>query len=314
MKIFLIGGTGLVGSYLLPKLVEGSHKVFVLTRDDKKIERIEKLGGYGIQGDIRDLRSFKHELSEKPDVIVLVAMPDIKPGQRITKARKEELRAETNIFFRNSINLAVRFNVPVILPGGISYETENDETADETWPILRSGLTEIGTDTDQMVAEAMVTSYPKVIQLIYGKIYGNGGFFRFMYNMMEKGKSKIIGEGDNFIPNIHAGDAASAIIKTIEKLPTGEKFIIADDTPVTQKDFSGYMATLMNKKQPGHVPDLIFRLAFGKDFYDVSRMNCKVSNAKAKKTLDWRPQYPSYREGLVATISEMRTNKNYFDL
>jgi nucleoside-diphosphate-sugar epimerase len=313
MKIFLIGGTGLVGSYLLPKLVEGSNKVFVLTRDDNKIERIEKLGAYGILGNIRDISSFKHELSEKPDVIILLAMPDIKPGQRITKARKEELRAETNIFFRNSINLAIRFNVPVILPGGTSYETENDETADETWPILRSGLTEIGTDTDQIVAEAIVTGYPKVIQLIYGKIYGNGGLFRFMYNMMEKGRCKIIGKGDNYIPNIHAGDVASAIIKVIEKLPVGEKFIIADDTPVTQEDFSGYMATLMNKKQPGHIPDYIFRFAFGKDFYDVIRMNCKVSNFKAKKILNWKPLYPSYKEGLLAVINEMQENKNYFE-
>ncbi len=313
MKIFLIGGTGLVGSYLLPKLLLADHSVFVLTRDEKKIERIEKLGGYGILGDIRDLRSFKHELSEKPDVIVLLAMPDIKPGQRINKARKEELRTETNVFFRNSLNLAVRFNVPVILPGGTSYETENDETADETWPILRSGLTEIGTDTDQIVAEAIVTGYPKVIQLIYGRIYGNGGLFRITYNMMQKGRSKIIGKGDNYIPVIYAGDAASAVIKAVEKLPVGEKFIIADDTPVTQRDFSQYLATLMKKKQPGHIPQPFIKWVLGKDLYEVINMNCKVSNIKAKKILDWSPQYPSYKEGLVAAIEEMKTTKSYYN-
>ena len=313
MKILLIGGTGLVGSYLLPKIIEKDHEVYVLTRDEKKIEVIEKLGASGIVGDIRDLRSFKNFLSEKPDIIVLLAMPSIKPGQRITKARKEELRAETNDFFRNSINLAIRFNVPVILPGGTSYSTEKDEIADETWPILRKGLTEIGTDTDHLVDEAIITGYPKVIQLIYGKIYGNGGLFRLMYNMMEKGRSKIIGKGDNYIPNIYAGDAASAIVNAIEKLPVGEKFIIADDTPVTQKDFSVHMAALMNKKQSWHIPAFVLRIAPGKDFYDVIRMNCKVSNSKAKKMLDWKPQYPSYIEGLEATISEIKENKNYFD-
>jgi uncharacterized protein YbjT (DUF2867 family) len=38
MKIFIIGGTGLVGSYLLPRLVEGGNEVYALTRNADKIE------------------------------------------------------------------------------------------------------------------------------------------------------------------------------------------------------------------------------------------------------------------------------------
>jgi nucleoside-diphosphate-sugar epimerase len=198
------------------------------------------------------------------------------------------------------------------LPGGTSYKTKKKEIADETWPILRVGLTEIGRDTDEMVNRAIKTNNPKIIQLIYGKIYGNGGIFRFVYNMMEKGRSKIIGKGDNYIPNIHVSDAANAIVKAIERMPIGEKFIIADDTPVTQKDFTLYMAELMNKKRPGNIPGFIIKWILGKDFYEVIRMNCKVSNEKAKRVLGWHPKYPSYKEGLKETIKEMKGNKNYF--
>ena len=312
MKIFVIGGTGLVGSYLLPKLVEKGNEVFALTRAENKIEKIEKLGAYSILGDIRNVQAFKNALPDHLDLIILLAMPSVKPGHRMTKKRKQELREETNDFFRNSMDLAIHFNIPIILPGGTSYQTKNDQIADETWPILRIGLTEIGTDTDEMVDRAVRTNNPKIVQLIYGKIYGNGGLFRFMYNMMENGRSRIIGKGDNFIPNIHATDAASAIIKAMEILPIGEKFIIADDTPVTQEDFAIYMAGLMNRKQPGHIPAFIIRLVLGKDFYEIIRMNCKVSNNKAKMVLDWHPEYPSYRKGLEETIKEMKENNNYF--
>jgi nucleoside-diphosphate-sugar epimerase len=312
MKILVIGGTGLVGSYLLPRLIEKGNEVYALTRDENKIDSIKRLGAHSILGDIRNPKAFIKDLPDKLEIIVLLAMPSVKPGQRMTKKHKKALREETNDFFRNAMNLAIHFNIPIILPGGTSYKTEKDEIADETWPILRIGLTEIGQDTDEMVNKAIKTNNPKVIQLIYGKIYGNGGLFRFIYNMMEKGQSRIIGKGDNYIPNIHASDAASAIIKAIEKLPIGEKFIIADDTAVTQKDFTLYMAELMNKKQPGHIPAFIIRLAIGKDFYAIIRMNCKVSNAKAKKILGWYPQYPSYKEGLVETIKEMKEMKNYF--
>ncbi len=312
MNILVIGGTGLVGSYLLPRLVEKGNKVFALTRSIDKIERINKLGAFGLLGDIRDPETFKSNLPDELDLIVLLAMPSVKPGERMTKKRKEELRKETNDFFRNSMDLAIQYKIPIILPSGTSFRTEKNEIADETWPILRKGLTEIGNDTDEMVNEAIKTQNPKVIQLLYGKIYGNGGLFRFTYNMMDKGRSMIIGSGENCIPNIHASDAASAIVKAIEKLPIGEKFIIADDTAVSQEDFTNYMATLMNKKQPGHIPAFIIKLVLGKDFYEIIRMNCKVSNAKAKRLLDWKPDYPSYKEGLEETIKEMKEKKNYF--
>ena len=314
MKVFIIGGTGLVGSYLLPGLIEKGHEVYALTRDESKIGKIGKLGAYGILGDIRNPLLFKKLLPDKPEIIVLLAMPGVKPGKRMTTGRKEELRSETNDFFRKSIYLATLYNCPLILPGGTSYKTENDEIADETWPILRKGLTEIGADTDEIVDEAIRTGYPGVIQLIYGKIYGNGGLFRIMYDMAEKGRSAIIGSGENFIPNLYAGDAAEAIIKTIDKLPVGEKFIIADDTPVTQRDFALYLAELMNKKRPGQIPAFIFRLIVGKDFYEVIRMNCKVSNEKAKSILGWQPQYTSYKEGLKETIRQIKKEKNYFSI
>jgi nucleoside-diphosphate-sugar epimerase len=313
MKIFVIGGTGLVGSHLLPDLIKKSYEVIALTRTQEKISKIKEIGATGIIGDIRNPESFVDHLPEKIDLIVLLAMPSVKPGKRMTKKRKEELTKETNDFFIHSMDLAIKYDIPIILPSGTSFQTENDEIADENWPILRKGLTEIGKDTDELVQNAIQKKHPKVIQLIYGKIYGNGGLFRFIFNMMENGRSKIIGKGDNYIPNIHAIDAASAIIKAIEKLPIGEKFIIADDTPVTQGDFTTYMAGLMGKKTPGHIPSFIIKLILGKDFYSVIRMNCKVSNEKAKKILEWKPIYPSYKEGLRDTLKDMKEKKNIFE-
>ena len=83
MKIFVIGGTGLVGSYLLPRLVEKDNKVFALTRTEDKIERIKKVGANGILGDIRNSQAFKKDLPDKLDIIVLLAMPSVKPGHRM---------------------------------------------------------------------------------------------------------------------------------------------------------------------------------------------------------------------------------------
>jgi nucleoside-diphosphate-sugar epimerase len=144
MKILVIGGTGLVGSYLLPILVKNDNEVFVLTRSENKIERIKKLGAYSILGDIRNTQAFKNDLPDDLDMIVLLAMPSVKPGRRMTKKRKAELQEETNDFFRNSMDLAILYNAPIILPGGTSYKTEKDEIADETLPISVRPILKIG--------------------------------------------------------------------------------------------------------------------------------------------------------------------------
>jgi len=312
MRIFIIGGTGLTGSYLLPRLIKAGHEIWALTRSEAKIEKIEALGAECIIGDIRLPSQFLPHLPGTPDLIILLAMPSVTPGKRVTRARKKELKQETNDFFRNSMELALKFHIPVILPGGTSFRTRNDEIADETWNIRRKGILEIGSDTDGMVEEAFRKGEPKTIQLLYGKIYGNGGLFRKMYEMMRTGKMKIIGSGRNYIPNIHASDAASAIMCAIEKLPVGHRFIIADDIPVSQADFTIHMARLMNQNKPGKIPGFIVRTVIGKDLFEAISMDCKVSNEKAKKLLGWKPVYTSYKEGLENVIGEMMTHGPYF--
>jgi nucleoside-diphosphate-sugar epimerase len=314
MKIFIIGGTGLVGSYLIPKLIENKHKVYALTRESNKLIKIHQMNAVPILGDITDPSSYSDLFVPKCDIIVLLAMPSIKPGKRISKKIKKRMRIEVNSFFQNSMELAKKWQAPIILPGGTSYQTNENEIADETWPILRSGLTEIGADTDKMVNDAIQNINPQVIQLIYGKIYGNGGLFRFMFERMVKGKFRILGKGDNYIPNIHADDAALAVLKAIEKMPIGEKFIIADNTPVTLKVFHYHMAELMQSRRPRHIPPFIIKLILGKDLYQVVSMNCRVSNEKARKLLDWEPKYPSYKEGLVHAIKEMKECRPYFEI
>jgi hypothetical protein len=44
-----------------------------------------------------------------------------------------------------------------------------------------------------MINRAVRTGKPEIIQLIYGRIYGNGGLFRFQYDMLKKNRFKIIG-------------------------------------------------------------------------------------------------------------------------
>ncbi|MFX0046514.1 MAG: hypothetical protein ACFE8Z_11755, partial [Candidatus Hermodarchaeota archaeon] len=61
----------------------------------------------------------------------------------------------------------------------------------------------------------------------------------------------------------------------------------------------------MNVPRPKSVPGFIIRMLMGKLIYETVTMNCRVSNSKAKEYLGWKLNFPTYREGLPATISEI---------
>ena len=88
-------------------------------------------------------------------------------------------------------------------------------------------------------------------------------------------------------------------------IPAEQFFIIADDGPCTQREFSDFMADCMNVPRPKSVPGFIIRIVMGKLIYETVTMNCRVSTAKAKEYLGWKLKFPTYHEGLPNTIGEI---------
>jgi nucleoside-diphosphate-sugar epimerase len=85
-------------------------------------------------------------------------------------------------------------------------------------------------------------------------------------------------------------------------MPVYEKYIIADDLACTNYEFQEYLGSLFNNKKPRKIPGFVLRLILGKYIYETMMMDCQVSNAKAKSELGWELQYPTYKEGLKATV------------
>lgn len=304
MRVFVIGGAGFLGNCLIPKLQKEGQEVTVLTRSEEKAYDLEKLGTKVVVGDLLQPESFMHALSPQ-DAVISVAMPDIRLG-RISSKRFRILRNQTTSYFSTAIAIAEKSSSPLILTLGTSFRTTGEEVADESWPIERFGMTKIGELVDPLISEVIRRGSPPLIQMLPGEIYGPGGLFRnFMYEWMKKGRYRIIGSGKNYIPRIHVEDCAEAYVQALEKLPLGERFIIADDGPCTQREFSDLMADCMSVPKPKSVPGFIIRIVMGKLIYETVTMNCRVSNVKAKEYLGWRLKFPTYREGLPATIGEI---------
>lgn len=305
MKVFVIGGTGFLGAFLIPRLVEKGHHTTVLTRNKDKASRLESSGIKAMVGDLLRPEPILARISQH-DVVVSIAMPEVRPG-RMSHKKLKKLQEETKAFFSTSIAVAENCQCPLIVTLGTSFTTWEGEIADESWPIERFGIARVGESVDPLLSEVRQRGTPPLIQILPGQIYGPGGLFKnMMYEWMKKGKYRVVGSGDNYIPRIHVEDCAEAYIRVLEKMPLGERFIVADDGPCTVREFADSMAENMNVSKPKSVPGFVIRCLMGKLLYETATMNCRVSNVNAKKRLDWHLKYPTYREGLPATIKKLK--------
>jgi len=302
LRVLVLGGTGFLGSRIVTRLTSRGHEVTILTRRTEAAEYFGSKGIKTIVGDLVEPKAFIDSISPQ-DCVVSVAMP-LEFG-RISKSKFTQIKERATKFVSTALTIGKKLDCSTILTLGTAYSTRPGQVADESWPLVRTGLTRAGEEADVLIAEAKKEGQPLIIMLP-GQIYGPGGQFLKMYEMMKSGRSGVFGRGDNHIPRVHVDDCAQAFVLAVEKQPAGESFIIADDTPCTTREFTERMAECMGLPKPRTVPMFMARIILGGLLLSVMQMDCVVTNEKAKRELGWELEYPSYQEGLKATIDSLR--------
>lgn len=305
MRILVIGGSGFLGAHLLSKLLAGEHEITVLTRSKKTAAKLEQIG---ITGSIGDLLYPMGQLTYRlppQDVVVSVAAPPFS-RDRVTAERFRALQSDVTLHLTSSMDIAEKLDCPLVATQCLRFRTRNGEVADENWPIDHSGISRIWELTDPIIEQALARDFPLVMMLV-APIYGPGGSFQTtVYDRVRDGSYMVVGEGDNYQPLVHVKDCAAAYVNVIERMPLGERFIIADDRACTMRDMADTLSHYMGREEmPPAIGPAKARMAMGRILYESVTTNCVVSNAKAKQYLGWELEYPTYIKGLPATIKEI---------
>ncbi|MGA0607801.1 SDR family oxidoreductase [Phenylobacterium sp. VNQ135] len=129
-------------------------------------------------------------------------------------------------------------------------------------------------------------------------IYGAG---RSAFDRLREGKARRIVAPGQVFSRIHVDDLAAGLAASIARPRAGGIYNLCDDEPAPNPDVVAYAAELLGLPVPQEVPLAEAQLTpAAMRFYAESK---RVSNARAKAELDWRPAYPSYREGLAAVLA-----------
>jgi nucleoside-diphosphate-sugar epimerase len=128
-------------------------------------------------------------------------------------------------------------------------------------------------------------------------IYGAG---RSTLDRVREGRARRIIAPDQIFSRIHVDDLAAGISASIARPRAGGIYNLCDDEPAPNSDVVVYAAGLLGLEPPPPIALEDANLApAARRFYSESK---RVSNARAKAELGWRPDYPTYREGLTAIL------------
>ena len=132
-------------------------------------------------------------------------------------------------------------------------------------------------------------------------IYGPG---RSPFDRLRVGTARRLVKPGHVFSRIHVEDLAAGLEASIARPRAHAVYNLCDDEPASASEVTALAAQLLGVAPPPEEPfDPESLSPMAQRFY----AECKrVSNARAKAELGWRPAYPTYREGLRAILNQER--------
>jgi nucleoside-diphosphate-sugar epimerase len=307
MRIFLAGATGAVGTRLVPVLVNAGHTVVGTTRSAGKADALRQIGAEPVVMDGLDRDAVLAAVTAaEPDVVVhqLTALTGMGNPRKFDEefAVTNRLRTDgtDNLLAAARATGAKRFVAqsytgwPNERTGG-PVKTEDDPLDPHPTAASRRTLAAIEY-LESTVSEAVGLNG---VILRYGSFYGPGTGLHSggdLLEMIRKRRFPVVAGGGGVFSFVHIDDVATATLAAIEHGAPGI-YNIVDDDPAPVAEWLPYLAEVIGAKPPLRLPGWLVRPMLGEHGMAMMTTIRGASNAKAKRELDWRLAYPSWRQG-----------------
>lgn len=296
-KIFVAGGTGVLGRPSVEALLEAGHAVRSTARGSEKAQQLKRMGVEPVDCDLYDLQSVKGAMRGCDAVIRLTTKIGSLMKVRSQAAWKETNRLRTegarvlvDAALATGVSTYIHESVTfVYADGGARWLKEESPLDDAGSEILRATL------QGEAEAARFTQSGRSGIALRFAGFYGpDAPSTQEMIEMARKRLLNQIGPGTNYFSSIYVPDAGRAVAAAVNA-PAGI-YNVGDDDPIPFGEYLQTLAAAMGLKKPLHLPGFLGTLMFGGVWKYFSRSQ-RVSNAKLKQATGWQPTVKSAREG-----------------
>jgi nucleoside-diphosphate-sugar epimerase len=297
MRVFVAGGSGVLGQRLVPQLVARGHQV-TATTSAAKLGLLQQLGADGVVMDGLDAVSVGEAVAAaRPDAIV-----NQMTALSVAHAGKPNLRKPDRFFaITNRLRIeGIDHLLAAAEATGVPHVVAQSHASMNGirkggWVKTEEDPLEVveGTKAINHLEDVVVRAGGAVLR--YGGFYGRGANDD-QVKLVLKRLFPLVGAGTGYVSWVHVDDAASATVLAVEQQAKGV-FNIVDDEPAPVSEWLPYLAACVGAKPPRRVPAWLARLLAGEMVVGIMTEGRGFSNAKARRELGWEPRYPSWRQG-----------------
>jgi nucleoside-diphosphate-sugar epimerase len=306
MRVLVTGGTGHIGSYIIPDLIAAGHEVTGLARSDKSAAAVSALGATVRRGDISELDVLKAAAAESEGVIHVAHRQDLLPSGGIDAVAAAEIQvmlaygealAGTGKALVVSGSIGSPSNLGWAAPGAHFLgrpATEEDPAlpgGDEYRGSLRArnavelavvGLAERGVRSSIVRIPPIAHSMTDV------------GFLPLLIGLAkEKGAIGYPGEGANVWPAVHGRDLASLFRLALEKGPAGKYWHGIEGEGLRFREIAEAIGTRLGVPAVSIPADVLMLPGFFGFLANLVTLDLPASNLVTRQTLGWEPAQPS---------------------
>jgi len=288
MRVFVTGGTGLIGTAVVAELLGNGHTVLALARSDSSAAALQVAGAESVRGDLADLGTLRAAAAKADAVIHLAFANDFSSPAAVAAAVAEEgaaLGALGEELIGSGRSLVTVSGTPAV-PGRASTETDPLPTDGPVGGRSRSVMAVL-----DLASRGVRSAAVRLPRTVHNE--GRGGFAGLLTEIARRsGVSGYPGDGTQRWPAVHALDAAVLFRLVLEKAPAGTAWHAVSD----QGDAVHDIATVIGRRLSLPV-EAVPQETFG-PLGIIFATDQPSSSARTRQALGWEPSHPSLLEDL----------------
>lgn len=298
MRVFVTGGTRVLGQPVVRLLVEQGHDLRGLAHSQRSDETLRSLGAEPVNADLFDADSLRSAMDAVDAVLHLATRipPPDKMRIRDSWNENDRIRREGT---RNLIAAARERQVTVFVYPSVTlvYPDSGSNWIDAS----NAQPQAIGILISTIDAETEVSRFGdhdrRGISLRLGTLYGpSSPQSQEILTSARHGIADLPGRGDAYQSSIWVEDAAHAIVSAMEGAPSNV-YDVVDDEPLTNHQLVEALARAVGRTRLRTPPGSQTSEIIGSDLASISNRSQRVSNRRFREATGWKPSVPSAREG-----------------
>jgi nucleoside-diphosphate-sugar epimerase len=306
MHVFVTGGTGHSGPYIISDLIAAGHEVTALARSDAAAAAVSALGAKPRRGSLEDLDGLREAAAAADGVIHVAHRQDLLPSGGIDAVAAAELQ----IMLAYGDALAGS-GKPLVVSGSIGSPTNLGWAApgtrvgrpatEEDAALSPGGDEYKGSLRVRNVAELAViglaqrgvrSSIVRIPEIMHSPS-DKAGFLPILIGLAkEKGVVGFPGDGANRWAAVHARDLASVFRLALEKGPAGRNWHAVADESIPFREIAEAIGARLGLPAVSIPADALVLPGFFGFLTNLVALDTPASNAITRQTLGWEPTQP----------------------